>query len=219
VAGTATAGALVISLAAVSGIWSISTKETGERAHTILERGDVLWTTAADDSESTAAIRARARPPTMAEDLSSDELQTSWREQNPRPPAAGSPLLRTVATSAPLLEPIDTAPEPKPAEDVAVAGLWVPDVNACSFRSFREGLLPTIINNEGAWAGETFCLFKSRKPIASGWLVAAECSGDGKHWSVQVRLTLKGNQMTWESRRGRQVYTRCTPDLRMAEGQ
>jgi hypothetical protein len=100
--------------------------------------------------------------------------------------------------------------------DADVVGLWAPDASSCSMHSFRQGLLPTIINTEGAWAGETFCMFKTRKPTESGWRVLAECTSGGDQWTAQVRLSLKGQHLIWESKRGRQVYTRCGSDLRMA---
>jgi hypothetical protein len=101
-----------------------------------------------------------------------------------------------------------------PARD-AIAGVWAPE-GACSARDFRDGLLPTVINAEGAWAGETFCQFTNRKQTESGWTVVAKCTSPGERWTSRVRLTVNENRLTWTSRRGTQTYTRCPPDVAMA---
>jgi hypothetical protein len=101
-----------------------------------------------------------------------------------------------------------------PAKD-AIVGVWAP--GSCSTRDFREGLLPTVINTEGAWAGETFCLFSKRKQIDTGWIVVAKCSNAQERWTSNVRLTVSDNRLTWTSRRGSQSYARCAPDVLMAQ--
>jgi hypothetical protein len=106
------------------------------------------------------------------------------------------------------------APDSPPL--AAIAGVWVPDAGACSAQSFRAGLLPTIINAEGAWAGETFCMFKNARATDTGWRVAASCSNAREHWTTDVRLSLKDDRLTWASKRGTQAYTRCAPDFMMA---
>jgi hypothetical protein len=98
-----------------------------------------------------------------------------------------------------------------------IAGIWAPDAGSCSARDFRrDGLLPTIINSDGAWAGETSCVFRNQKPTETGLRVVATCSNPRERWTTEVRLTVKDNRLTWASRRGTQVYTRCSPDFRMA---
>jgi hypothetical protein len=95
----------------------------------------------------------------------------------------------------------------------AVAGVWAPDTGACSVRDFQEGLLPTIIKTDGAWAGETFCAFKKRQETKTGWRVVANCSNEREHWTTDVRLIVKNNRLTWSSKRGTQSYKRCAPDF------
>jgi len=142
--------------------------------------------------------------------------------------AAEEQALRTSA-SEPSVEDAGSAPALPPAIPVAampavaveaaepdVAGLWAPDAAACSLRDFQQGLLPTIITTEGASAGETICVFKNQKRTGSGWRVTAHCVNGGEKWSTPVRLTLKQDRLVWESKRGRQVYTRCNADLRVA---
>jgi hypothetical protein len=114
----------------------------------------------------------------------------------------------------------DIEPQAKPARDHAtpdaIVGIWAPDNGACSARYFREGMLPTIINTDGAWAGETFCIFRNQKQTETGWKVVASCSNPREHWVTDVRLTVKDNRLIWTSKRGSQAYTRCAPDFLMA---
>jgi hypothetical protein len=109
------------------------------------------------------------------------------------------------------------APEPAALPDSSIVGVWVPDASACSARAFREGLLPTVINMEGAWAGETFCMFKKRSQTEAGWTLTADCSNSRERWTTHVRLIVNGNRLTWASKRGTQAYTRCAPDSLLAE--
>ena len=96
-------------------------------------------------------------------------------------------------------------------------GVWAPDVGTCSARDFREGVLPTVISTDGAWAGETFCMFTNKKQMETGWTVVAKCSNPRERWTSKLRLTVNDNRLTWTSKRGTQAYTRCAPDVLMAQ--
>jgi hypothetical protein len=120
-------------------------------------------------------------------------------------------------TSSPQIA-AGSVPAPN-AQSPGIVGIWAPDMNSCSLRDFRQGLLPTIINTDGAWAGGTFCTFTNQKPAETGWRVVATCTNEDEHWTTPVRLTVKGDRLTWTSKRGTQVYRRCAPDFRMAGGQ
>ncbi len=98
-----------------------------------------------------------------------------------------------------------------------IVGVWAPDAGTCSARNFREGTLPTVMNTDGAWAGDTFCMFTHQQPTENGWKVVAKCSNPRERWTSNVRLTVSGNRLTWTSRRGTQVYNRCAPDVLMAQ--
>lgn len=116
----------------------------------------------------------------------------------------------------PAAEPAaESQPEQSDVARDAIVGVWAP--GTCSARDFRDGLLPTIINTEGAWAGETFCLFTKRRQTESGWAVVAKCSNARERWTSNVRLTVSDNRLTWTSRRGTQAYARCAPDVLMAQ--
>jgi hypothetical protein len=95
-------------------------------------------------------------------------------------------------------------------------GVWAPDAGTCSARDLRGGALPAVISTDGAWAGETFCMFTNKKPTEAGWNVVAKCSNPRERWTANVRLTVKDNRLTWTSKRGAQAYTRCAPDVLMA---
>jgi hypothetical protein len=131
-------------------------------------------------------------------------------------------LVKVADRAAPLRPTIEPTPDSSVAPAAgaqtaaAMQGVWAPG-NACSLRSFREGALPTIINPDGAWAGETFCFFKNQKHLESGWSVIANCSNAREQWTNLVHLTIKGDRLIWASKRGTQTYTRCAPNFLMAE--
>src|SRR6266581_2587456 len=102
----------------------------------------------------------------------------------------------------------------EPAEPFV--GIWGVDASACSPRLNRKGLLPAVIDGEGAWAGETFCTFARKKHTAEGWNVVASCSNAHDRWTANVRLIINGDQLTWTSERGSQSYLRCQPGLGVA---
>jgi len=98
----------------------------------------------------------------------------------------------------------------------ALVGVWAPDAGTCSSRDFRQGVLPAVINSDGAWAGDTFCRFHNRTETQNGWRVEASCSNGREQWTTLVRLTVAGNRLRWASNRGSQSYTRCPVDFRVA---
>jgi len=105
----------------------------------------------------------------------------------------------------------------EPMKRDMIVGVWAPDAGTCSASDFRDGVLPTVINIDGAWAGETFCMFARKEKTETGWKVLAKCSNPREHWTSNVRLTVAENRLTWTSRRGTQAYTRCEPDVLMAQ--
>ena len=129
----------------------------------------------------------------------------------------GGPAQQAVASAGSAM-PIQ--PDPENSEAVkkeAILGVWAPNAGSCSARDFRDGSLPTVITAEGAWAGETFCLFTKHEPSETGWQVVAKCSSPHERWTSRVRLTVSENRLTWISKRGTQAYTRCAPNVLMAQ--
>ena len=147
----------------------------------------------------------------------------TWEKSAEYPPAEKQEKIAYEIDSVfpPLMAPL---PGPNlevssaPADQLhKIVGIWSPDANACLAQNFRDGLLPTIISANGAWAGETFCTFKNQKQTETGWKVSASCSSGHERWTTIVRLTIKGDRLIWASKRGTQAYTRCAPDFRIAE--
>jgi hypothetical protein len=117
----------------------------------------------------------------------------------------------------PVTQPHEDRPNPQPMKRATAVGVWAPNGATCSAGNFREGILPAVINNDGAWAGETACVFTNRKQTEKGWKVVAKCSDQRERWTANVTLAVNGNRLTWTSKRGTQVYTRCATDVLMAD--
>lgn len=66
-----------------------------------------------------------------------------------------------------------------------------------------------MISEDGATAGDTFCGFEKVKLAGSSWQVLAQCSDGQERWTSAVRLTVKGDRLTWTSQRGNRTYRRC----------
>jgi hypothetical protein len=123
----------------------------------------------------------------------------------------------TVPSPSPANPDQDGAAAATPQQQATFVGIWAPDASSCSLRNFRDGLLPTVMNLDGASAGDTFCSFKNLQQMQTGWRMDAHCSNKQEQWSTRVYLSVNGDRMIWKSKRGSQAYTRCTNDLRMAQ--
>jgi hypothetical protein len=95
-------------------------------------------------------------------------------------------------------------------------GIWVPQGGTCSIRSFKEGSLPAVITEQGAWAGETFCLFKKLKRTRTNWKAVANCSDSSEDWTTDVQLSVRANRLIWKSKSGTQSYSKCSSDTLVA---
>jgi len=153
-------------------------------------------------------LHVAVTPATAAlESRPNDETKDLGRKQTPQTPE--------LADSAGPTRANDTAPGSIKSE--LIVGIWSPEAGACSVRDFRRGVQLTVISNDGAWAGDTFCMFRRKQQIEAGWRIVADCSNPRESWTSNVRLTVKGNRLMWASQRGAQLYARCTPDLEMAQ--
>jgi hypothetical protein len=133
-------------------------------------------------------------------------------------PAERLPLLATAALTHPLPSPgsAETAAPPTTAppartedEDDDFTGVWAVNEKACTPQVGRGGFLPTIINPQGAWAGETTCAFRSARRDGKGWSFAATCSDVSRSWRSDVHLSVEGKRLTWKSQSGSRTYVRC----------
>ena len=106
----------------------------------------------------------------------------------------------------------------RPAEvkKTSFVGMWGGDSSACSSQNKRR-LIPTIIDQEGARAGETVCKFKKMNEVADGWNMVASCSNPRERWTSNVQLKLRDDRLTWTSKRGSQSYVRCSPGVMVAQ--
>jgi hypothetical protein len=143
--------------------------------------------------------RASSVPAWVVEHFSPNVQNPGWAVITVAETGLGSPAFPLQAQS----------PSPTPAPEHPLTGVWAANDKACSPQLNREGYLPTIINDQGAWAGETTCAFKSLKGEGNTFVAAAVCSDPHKSWRARVRLTIDGRRLTWASRSGSRVYTRC----------
>jgi peptidoglycan hydrolase-like protein with peptidoglycan-binding domain len=96
-------------------------------------------------------------------------------------------------------------------------GVWGASNAACSAQSGAKGLLPAVIDNGGARAGETVCKFKQKQQVGDHWSFVASCANRNDRWTARVQLETNGNRLTWSSQRGRQTYLRCDQRLMTAQ--
>jgi hypothetical protein len=154
-------------------------------------------------------------PPAVSAAAASAEMATPARLEpvveavHDAAPAPSSPTLASITDSRADATPIA-------ATHIAMEGVWAPGTT-CTRHSFRDGALPTVINADGAWAGDTFCIFKNKKQTDTTWSLTAECSSGREQWTTRVRVTIAGDRLIWASKRGTQAYARCAPDMLIAE--
>jgi hypothetical protein len=187
--------------------------------------GPFAKTTSQDFAARSVARVAVPRPQTSP-DAGVDHLQSSadvagraeWFAQADGDVAQAQqqPINRTGNDRmVPMIPTADTGSSNAPVQQATIDGIWAPNAGSCSLRDLRDGTLATIIDREGARAGDTYCAFKKQRPMPTGWRVVAECSNSLERWTTDVRLTVKDDHLVWTSRRGRQIYTRCAPDAVM----
>jgi len=99
----------------------------------------------------------------------------------------------------------------------AYAGIWGPHISACSAQESSVRQLPAVINEDGVWAGETFCAFTKKEQSGNVWTISAKCSNGHRRWTTNVRLTVTRDRLTWTSKRGSQKYERCDRTVEFAD--
>ena len=120
--------------------------------------------------------------------------------------------LRDAVTDLPDEESLsDTAQlaDPEVTHSVGFTGVWAPTASACSPKSNRRQLLPAVINQDGAWAGEVTCTFRQMRREGNVAVASSSCSNGQKRWTAKVRIAVEGDRLTWSSERGSQSYVRC----------
>ncbi|MDP4005030.1 peptidase inhibitor family I36 protein [Methylobacterium sp. NEAU K] len=125
------------------------------------------------------------------------------------PPVAPSSATPSAQTAAPAVTLPATRPQPPTVASAEYVGVWGPTAFACGAPSRRRGYIPATIMQDRARAGRTHCSFHDSHRVGNAWIMAAECSDRGRHWSSQVRLVVDGDRLTWSSSRGTATYIRC----------
>jgi hypothetical protein len=98
----------------------------------------------------------------------------------------------------------------------AFVGRWGPDAVACSRGPRKGGFLPTMIESNGARAGDVTCAFREKKQAGEAWDIVAQCSNRRESWTARIRLAVKADRLTWTSERGAQSYVRCSNRMQVA---
>lgn len=97
-------------------------------------------------------------------------------------------------------------------------GLWAVEARACEFRTRAENDLLTVVDERGARAGGSTCVFKEKKPLGnSEWEIKAACADGSARWESTVRLSVSRNKLKWSGQRGSQTYVRCTGNAAFAQ--
>lgn len=97
-------------------------------------------------------------------------------------------------------------------------GVWAAEARACEVRSRIGNDLLTVIDERGARAGGSTCVFKEKKPLGiSEWEMKAACADGSAHWESTVRLSVSRNKLKWSGLRGSQTYFRCVGDAAFAQ--
>jgi hypothetical protein len=97
-------------------------------------------------------------------------------------------------------------------------GVWAAEPRACASRSRAGNDLLTVVDERGAWAGESTCSFKEKKLLGSSeWEVKAACADGSARWESTVRLSVSRNKLKWSGQRGSQTYVRCTGNVAAAQ--
>jgi len=216
--GLATATALLTCFAVVlhPGLFASAPKREAARTIAQPQMSGLTAEPGADVArvESSEPVRAETE---AVPQTSAAVAPPASRSEPQAPPAvvlASFELASSSDQSAPATTRSEQAPEP--VSSPSLVGVWAPNASGCSAQGFRKGLLPTIINTEGAWAGSTSCLFKKRDETESGWSVLAHCSNARERWTARIQLSVKGDQLLWTSKQGTQTYARCTSNFLVA---
>jgi hypothetical protein len=124
-----------------------------------------------------------------------------------------------------LTEGEDMAGDPKTSRALSVpqarsgfVGVWAAEPRACASRSRAGNDLLTVVDERGAWAGESTCSFRDKKQIGgTEWEVKAACADGSARWESTVRLSVSRNKLKWSGKRGSQTYVRCTGNATSAQ--
>jgi hypothetical protein len=128
----------------------------------------------------------------------SNDALAAFRTRNGLQPGGGwdyeveARLFSTQAIHAPPRRPV-------------FVGVWAPDHKNCQDPTNP----PILITDKRATSSGGTCEFRTIAQAESGWRIQAECSADGKKWSSDINLSIKGGNLIWSSQKGTATYVRC----------
>ena len=176
----------------------------------VLGAGELLKSAPQRMTQSDSATIGAPTPAMQSPPIAASSLDPSWF-------AAELVAVSQQMGEAPARAANPDSEPPAAAEQDPIVGIWAPDARSCSFQNFKDGLLPTVINRDGATAGDTFCGFRNQRQTDTGWRMDALCTNKQERWTTHVHLIIKGDRLIWKSKRGSQAYTRCISGVRMAD--
>jgi hypothetical protein len=232
-----------------AGLPSLANSAPQAAASAPVEMSQLTAVTALVETPLPAAVSAHVKtsqPIALAHWLASDLFRPApAKEFEPRPVLRGrgglsEPGPRNAAEPDSLIEPptgdirVQTPGRNVPVADsegtrenklltddavnMSFVGIWAADARGCSAID-RSGFLLTVIDTDGARAGETLCTFENKRQTKLGWDVVARCSNLRERWTANVSLSVKDNRLSWKSQRGTQTYLRCQREEMMAQAQ
>ena len=212
----AAAGAFVACFAFVVGVRPGDRPIAAEIINASTTAGLEITSTVTEFTHPQTVVPVKVVAATRGGDRAADSLNSDaapLRSPDPTPSIELRPNV-SLAASTDVIRPTTAgAPELKKTSFV---GMWGGDSSACSSQNKRR-LIPTVIDQEGARAGETVCRFKKIKEVAEGWNMVASCSNPRERWTSNVQLKLRDDRLTWTSKRGSQSYVRCSPGVMVAQ--
>jgi hypothetical protein len=84
-------------------------------------------------------------------------------------------------------------------------GVWT----SASCRGPEGDALLIVINTRRARSSGGACEFESIESENPHWRIRATCADDTKRWTSNIKFTVRGNQLTWQSERDARTYLRC----------
>src|SRR5688572_30994623 len=96
-----------------------------------------------------------------------------------------------------LRDTVQAAASAEANPSISFAGIWAPSASACSPKSNNRQLLPAVINEEGAWAGEVSCRFRRYKQAGNTALITSTCTDGRQRWTANIRLAVDGDRLVW----------------------
>ena len=100
------------------------------------------------------------------------------------------------------------AASPAIAAEPAYVGTWGTNAAQCKIPQEQQGA-PMVFSAKGYDQHEAHCTFKSVKPTAGGWNIAAECSVEGDQQKDAFSLKVVSGALIMGHGRSTRKFVRC----------